>query len=226
MPSSAKPADGRSGRAPARRPGSGAPRAGAPAAGRRAPRITIEPLTPDRWAGVQALFGPRGACAGCWCMWWRLRRSEFIRAKGARNRKAFRRIVDSGEVPGLLAYVDGEPAGWCALGPREAYPVLERSRVLARLDARPVWSIVCFFIARAHRGRGLSVRLLEAAASHAARRGARIVEGYPVEPRLGRMPDAFAWTGLAATFRRAGFREAARRSPTRPIFRKTVGPVR
>ncbi|HKQ62266.1 MAG TPA: GNAT family N-acetyltransferase, partial [Candidatus Polarisedimenticolaceae bacterium] len=90
--------------------------------------------------------------------------------------------------------------------------------VLKPVDAAPVWSVSCLFVARAHRRRGISVGLLRAARRHAARHGALLVEGYPVDPR-GRAPDAFVWTGLASAFRQAGFTEVARRSPTRPIMR-------
>ncbi len=155
-------------------------------------------------------------------MWWRLKRSEFERQKGDRNRKAFQRIVQSGEVPGILAYARGEPVGWCAVAPRECYPVLERSRVLRRIDDEPVWSVTCLFVAKPHRRKGASARLLRAAVRQAKERGARIVEGYPVEPRKRALPDAFAWTGLPSAYRKAGFVEAARGSPTRPIMRYTV----
>jgi GNAT superfamily N-acetyltransferase len=184
---------------------------------------SFHPLTPDRWADLERLFGPRGACAGCWCMWCRLPRAEFQRGKGARNRGAFRKLVAAGAEPGILAYAGREPVGWCALAPREAYPRFERSRTLRPIDDQPVWSVTCFFVARGQRRRGLSARLLEAAAAFARRRGARILEGYPVEPRQGSIPDAFAWTGLPAAFRRAGFVEAARPSPARPIMRKLLG---
>jgi len=130
-----------------------------------------------------------------------------------------KKLVSSGVVPGILAYAGGEPVGWCAIQPRPSYPALERSRVLSPVDDEPVWSITCFFIARPHRARGVSVELIKAAVAHARRSGVRIVEGYPVEPRKGRMPDAFAWTGLPTAFRKAGFAEVARRSPTRPIMR-------
>lgn len=183
------------------------------------PRVEFHPLTRGRWADLERLFGERGACGGCWCMWWRLTRSEFDRSKGAGNKRAFKRIVATGEVPGLLAYADGQPVGWCAVQPREAYPVLERSRTLGRIDDEPVWSVTCFFLARPYRRQGLTVELLRAAVRHARSRGARIVEGYPVEPRKGRIPDVFAFTGLVSAFRRAGFTEAARRSPARPIMR-------
>jgi len=184
--------------------------------------LEIEPATADRWADVVALFGRRGACGGCWCMYWRRSAAEYDQGKGQGNRDALRRLVAGGATPGLLAYAGGAPVGWCAVGPREAYPRLERARVLKRIDDRPVWSVVCLFVAKDCRRRGVSVALLEAAAAFAASRGARMLEGYPVEPR-GAMPDAFAWTGTAAAFRAAGFREAARGSPTRPIMRRALG---
>jgi GNAT superfamily N-acetyltransferase len=182
-------------------------------------RLAFHLLTPDRWADLERLFGARGACGGCWCMWWRLKRSEFEKQKGEGNKRAFRRIAASGEGPGVLAYQDGEPVGWCALAPRERYGVLERSRTLQPVDDQPVWSVTCFFIARQYRGQGLGKKLLRAAVRLARQRGARMIEGYPVVPRQGRLPDAFAWTGLPSIFEAAGFREAARRSPTRPIYR-------
>jgi GNAT superfamily N-acetyltransferase len=154
----------------------------------------------------------------------RLSAAEFRRNAGEPNRRALQRLVKAGREPGVLAYADGEPVGWCALAPRPEYPRLANSRVLAPVDDRPVWSIVCFFVTRAWRGRGVSVRLLRAAAGFAAARGARVVEGYPVDPKSGRQADAFVWTGLASSFRHAGFREVARRAPTRPIMRRSVRP--
>lgn len=185
----------------------------------REPKIVIRPVTADRWDDLVTLFGPRGACAGCWCMYFRQSRSEYERQSGAGNRRALRRLVVGGVEPGLLAYVDGVPAGWMALAPREDYPLLGRSRILQPVDDKPVWSVVCFFVARGHRGRGLTVAMLRKAGAYARRRGARRLEGYPVDPIKGKMPDTFAYYGLAAAFRRAGFQEVARRSPTRPIMR-------
>jgi GNAT superfamily N-acetyltransferase len=184
--------------------------------------LKFRPLTPERWNDLETLFGERGACGGCWCMWWRLKRSEFEERKGAKNKRAFKKIVESGEVPGLLAYADGKPVAWCAVGPREWYPVLQRSPVLKPVDEKPVWSVTCFFVAKPHRGSGILVQLLKAAVAYAASRGARIIEGYPVEPKKGRLPEAFAWIGLPSTFRKAGFVEVLRRSETRPIMRHVV----
>jgi GNAT superfamily N-acetyltransferase len=186
-------------------------------------KLTTHPLTAERWADLERLFGERGACGGCWCMWWRIKRSEFEKNKGEGNKKLFKKIVSSGQTPGLIAYARGEPIAWCAIAPRETYPVLENSRVLRRIDAQPVWSVTCFFVSRPYRRQGVTAQLLEAAIRHARRKGARIVEGYPVAPRKGRsMPDAFAWTGLVGAFRKAGFVEAARRSRTRPIMRHVI----
>jgi len=185
--------------------------------------LAVRPLTAERWEDFETLFGPRGACGGCWCMWWRETHAEFERLKGEGNRREMRRIVFSGEVPGIIGYIDGAPAAWCSVAPRERFPRLERSRVLKRIDDEPVWSVVCFFIAKRHRKTGLSRRMLEAAVRYAAGRGAEIVEGYPVEPANGSTADVFAYTGLASVFRAAGFTESARRSETRPIMRKRTG---
>jgi GNAT superfamily N-acetyltransferase len=188
---------------------------------RAAPRRRLEfhPLTPERFSDFEVLFGERGACGGCWCMWWRLPRAEFRRRKGAGNRRAMKRLVGSGTVPGILAYAGGAPVGWCCIGPREDFPPLARSRVLAPVDGRPVWSIVCFFVARPWRRKGITVRLIEAAVAHARRHGAQVVEGYPVVPRKGEIPAAFAYMGLPSAFRKAGFVEILRRSEVRPIVR-------
>jgi len=159
-------------------------------------------------------------------MWARVTAAEFRAGAGSGNKRSLRRAVASGKPPGLLAYVGGESVGWCALAPRETYRRIENSRTLARVDDRPVWSVVCFFIARPLRRRGLTVRLLREAARYARARGANILEGYPVEPTSGKTADAFAWTGLASAFRAAGFVEVERRSATRPIMRRYLKPAR
>ena len=186
-------------------------------------RLEFHALTPGRWGDLEALFGVRGACGGCWCMTWRLARSEFNRQKGEGNHRALHALVASGAEPGLLAYAGDAPVGWCAVAPRESYPVLERSRILARVDDRPVWSITCLFVARPARRAGVSVALIHAAAAHATHHGASLVEAYPVEPYSEQVPPAFAWRGLASAYLQAGFVEVARRSRTRPIVRFETG---
>lgn len=185
--------------------------------------LTYHPLTPDRWDDLEQLFGPRGACAGCWDMWWRIKRSTFDAQKGDGNREAFRQIVMSGEITGLLAYDGDQPVGWVAVEPREAYPVILRSPTLKPIDDQPVWSITCFFVTKSYRRSGMTVDLIRAAVEYAAGQGARILEAYPIEPRSENAPDFYVFTGFASTFREAGFDEVARRSETRPIMRYAVG---
>ena len=184
--------------------------------------VEFHPLTPERWGDFERLFGERGACGGCWCMWWRLSTAQFKRDKGEGNRLAMKALVESGVVPGILAYDGGRAVGWCAVAPREEYPRLANSRILKPLDGQPVWSVVCFFVDKPHRRRGLTVALLRAAVDFVRERGGTIVEGYPVEPQKDSVPDVFAYHGLASAFLAAGFSEAVRRSPTRPIMRIAV----
>jgi GNAT superfamily N-acetyltransferase len=184
--------------------------------------LEFRPLTVDRWNDFTALFGKRGACGGCWCMWWRQTASEYEASKGEKNRRKMKKIVTSGEVPGVLAYSDGVPVGWCAVAPRSEYPRLSRSRILKPVDDMPVWSIVCLFVAKEHRGMGVSSALISAAVDFVRERGGKTVEAYPVEPKGPMMPDAFAFHGLAVSYVRAGFREVARRSETRPVMRYEI----
>jgi GNAT superfamily N-acetyltransferase len=181
--------------------------------------IKYHPLTPARWTDFESLFGSRGACGGCWCMTWRLPRKQFDEQKGERNRKAMKKIVDGGTSPGILAYEGKTPIGWCAVAPREEYVALGRSRVLKPIDAAPVWSVSCLFVAKEHRRQGVSVGLLKAAVDFVRKQGGEIVEGYPVEPHSETAPPPFIWTGTISAFERAGYKEAARGSSARPIFR-------
>ena len=190
-------------------------------AGKRT-KLSFAPLTPDRWADFETLFGERGACGGCWCMLWRRTRAAFEAGKGAGNKSAMKALVKNDHIPGLLAYSNGVPVGWCAVAPREDYPALARSRVLKAVDDTAVWSVSCLFVAKSHRHKGVSVELLKAAARFVAERGGTVVEGYPVEPKTPEMPAVFAWTGLASAFLRAGFREHRRGSATRPIMRLAI----
>lgn len=182
--------------------------------------IEIAPLTPSRWPDLEGLFGPRGAVGGCWCMWFRRTAKDYQENKGEANRQALRAITEE-RSPGLLAYMDGKAVGWCSFAPRLEFPRLGRSRILRAVDGEPVWSVVCFFIDRKARGRGVASALLEAAAAEARARGARVLEGYPVDV-MGRTADASTYTGTVSMFRAAGFEELLRRSPTRPIMRRRL----
>ena len=154
-------------------------------------------------------------------MTWRLERAAFEAGKKRGNRLALKKLVEGGRRPGVIAYHGREPVAWCAVAPRRDYSFLSRSRVLAPIDDAPVWSISCLFVARPWRRRGVSARIIRAASNMAMKRGARVVEGYPQQPAMEKAPDAFLWTGLPAAFARAGFREVARRSPGRPIMRRS-----
>ena len=182
-------------------------------------KITYKSLTSNSWQDFANLFGERGACGGCWCMYCRLRNKDYETSKGAGNKRAMKKLVKDGNQIGLIMYVDDVPAGWCSVAPREDFVRMETSRILKPVDDKPVWSIVCFFIHKDYRKKGYSVKLLKEVTGYCKKRGVQIVEGYPVEPKKGEMAPAFAWTGIAAAFRKAGFTEVARRSETRPIMR-------
>ncbi len=180
----------------------------------------FRPLTKDRWNDIEKLFGANGASGGCWCMWWKLSKAQFENQKGEKNKKAFKKIVSSNEIPGIIAYCKNEPVGWCAIEPRSAYKRLETSRILKPADDKPVWSIVCFFVKKNFRRQGITVELLNAAVTYAKKKGAKIVEGYPLDLKANKKyPDAFAYHGTKTAFEKAGFREIIRRSETRPIMR-------
>jgi GNAT superfamily N-acetyltransferase len=181
-----------------------------------------KPLSAETWKDFERLFGERGACGGCWCMTWRRAKREFKAEAGAGNKAAMKKLMQSGEPAGILLYRDGEAVGWCSVAPRQQFVALERSRVWARLDDTPVWSVSCFFVAKRHRNQGLSVELLEAAAAYAKKLGAKVVEGYPQDLGEKALPAAFVWTGLQKTYERAGFVEVARRSAAKPIMRKQM----
>jgi GNAT superfamily N-acetyltransferase len=187
--------------------------------------VIVRPLTPSRWDDLVELFGDNGAWGGCWCMFFRVARKEFdagTRNRGKENRAALKQLVERRSTPGLLAYIDGRPVGWCSVAPRSEFGRIERSPIVKPIDDEPsVWSIVCFYMHRGHRGEGVGTALLKAAVDHAARKGARIVEAYPVDPH-GKLSNADAYHGLVWMFEKAGFTEVARRSDRRPIMRYVV----
>lgn len=184
--------------------------------------LEFHPLTADRWPDLEALFGERGAYGGCWCMWWRSTRSEFEDQQGEGNRKALKGIVNGGEVPGILAYEEGEAVGWCSVAPRQAYGSLNRSRILKPIDGNPVWSIVCFFVAKTHRMQGLLLSLIRGAVEYAKSHGAKIIEAYPTVPKAERMPPVSSFMGLPSVFEEAGFVEVARPSTSKMIMRLEI----
>lgn len=184
----------------------------------------VLPATADRWADLEVVMGPKGGSGGCWCMLWRVSRKEYDEGKAGKNRERLKTCTKSGVPPGLIAFHNGKPVGWCSVTPRSKLPALDRSRVLKPVDATPVWSVSCFVIAKGYRRKGVSLALLSAAGDFVSAQGGNALEGYPIETARDNYPPVYAWTGLASTFTRAGFEEVARHSPTRPIMRKYVVP--
>lgn len=182
-------------------------------------KITCKPVTMNEWQDLETLFNENYITRGCWCMYWRIKRSLFNKQLGKANKRAMKKLIALGEVPGILAYYDGNPIGWCSIAPREAYATLERSRVLKRVDDLPVWSIVCFDIAKEFQHAGLMAVLIKVAIAYAKKNGARIVEAYPLIPEKSRSPKWEAYTGIITTFRRLGFKKVLQRSRIRPIMR-------
>ena len=185
----------------------------------------VRPLTPQTWADLEYLFSLRGGSIvrGCWCMAYRRTgKSPGLGGQpgsvAAANKQAMRDLVDSGVVPGLIGYSDGEPAGWISLGPREEYLKLRRSPVMKPVDDTPVWSVICSYVARPYRGTGMQRRLLAAAIEYAREQGASVLEAYPVD-KPERSHDDFMWFGSRSLYERAGFQEVVRRSPTRVLMR-------
>jgi hypothetical protein len=176
---------------------------------------TVSPLTPDKWEDIVQVFGGSGD-GGCWCMWWRLGDDEYQAQVGEQNRIALKALVNSGKPPGVIAYIDGEPAGWCSIGPREQFERLEASSQFKRIDERPVWSIVCFYVKPRFRGLGLMDTLTRGAVALAWSQNAKIVESYPVEVVGGSVSHAY--TGVASVLRSVGFVEVSR-SGGRPTMR-------
>jgi GNAT superfamily N-acetyltransferase len=180
----------------------------------------IHPLTPERWGDFETLFGPNGACAGCWCAWFLMTNREFKEAGKEGHKEMLRTLVHSGVEPGLIAYADGVPAGWVALAPREKYVRLATSVLLAPVDDQPVWVIPCFFIHRNYRHMGVMRRLLEGAIDYARARGVGILEAFPLEV-TDKINAMSLFTGKAAVFYHLGFEQVAQRE-SRAILRKKL----
>jgi GNAT superfamily N-acetyltransferase len=190
--------------------------------------IEVKPLTADRWSDLVELFGPSGAFSNCWCTWWRQTGAEFergIRERGAGNKALLYELTDADRRPGLVAYRDGRPVGWISVAPRPDYGRVIRSPTIGPGRRSPeaadggIWSVVCFWMPRAERGKGIAMALLRAAVDHARAGGARVLEGYPIDTGGERRPQSNVFTGTLAMFRRVGFTEVERRADGRPIVR-------
>lgn len=164
--------------------------------------LEFHPVTIERWHDLAAFFAQYGNPNYCWCMRWRLKSKEFRQLSSIERRNRLASQVHENIPIGILGYHREQPVGWCSIAPRETYTLLESSTILKRIDNLPTWSVVCFFVNPGVRRQGLSVRLLEAAVSYAVLQGARIIEGYPVEP-----DQTYRFMGFHSVFEQVGFKE-------------------
>ncbi|MGH8958492.1 MAG: GNAT family N-acetyltransferase [Acidimicrobiia bacterium] len=181
--------------------------------------LTVVPATPGRWSDLESLFGPNGAYSNCWCTWWILTGKEFSEALPAERRSILEGLVANGEKPGLLAYRDRQPVGWCAVGPRLRYTRMMSARSSVYRppdDPAGNWVINCFYIPRPHRGTGVATALLEAAVAFARQSGAKVIDAYPLlDDTHG---AASLYVGTYSMFKDAGFVEISR-VRERPLMR-------
>jgi len=189
-------------------------------------KLTVLPATPGRWHDLEAIFAARGCSVarGCWCMAYR-RSGSRERPPGVgraeANRADLKALVGAGRAPGLIGYRGRIPVGWISLAPREEFAKLKRSPVMKPVDDKRVWSVVCFVVPSEYRRQGVAQALLRGAVAYARKHGAHLIEAYPVD-KPGRSGDDAMWFGAKSMYDRAGFREVARRRPTRPVVRLTV----
>lgn len=187
------------------------------------------PLTPDRWDDFVTLFGPSGACYGCWCTYFRLPRAERDKLDADAKKAMIQNRINAGPPPGVIGYVEGEPAAWVQVGPRSDVPQWNSPRTVSRpldpvdADDHGIWGVSCFFIGRRHRGKGNSHRILKAAIDFARASGARMIEGCPME-KARTSQSLGLYVGSAAVFKSAGFAEVALRKEGRPLMRLSLVP--
>jgi len=182
--------------------------------------LSFEPLNKGNWAKFVQLFGEKGACGNCWCMYYRLSKADFKEGKAdGGNKDAMHALVMENKPTGIIGFYEGQPIAWCAFAPREHFMKLEKSRVHKRIDNNPVWSIPCFFIDKNFRHQGITVELLKGVIRYAKEIGIKIIEAYPTIPTTESLSDSFAWIGLYKSFERAGFEIVDRTSKNRPMVR-------
>lgn len=188
--------------------------------------IEIRPARADRFDDVEHALTGGGDGASCWCQWWMLRGKDWQSTTVDEKREMLRSDLEAQPPSALIAYVDGEPAGWVKVAPRPAQPRLAHTRSLKQspepIDDDSVWAITCFVVRREHRRAGLGTELLDAAVAHARENGARVIEGYPLDTSVKKASANALFHGSLSTFLAAGFREVATPAPGRPIVSLTV----
>jgi GNAT superfamily N-acetyltransferase len=187
----------------------------------------IRPLTADTWPDLEDLFGQPGGgiVRGCWCMYYRLTGPQARGRTKEQNKDALYSLATSARPPGLVGYADYRPVGWMSLGPRWDYPRLARSPIMKPVDDADVWSIVCAYVLKTERGKGIQRRMLAGAIDYARSQGVSLLEAYPIDKEERSHPD-FMFFGSRSLYERAGFREIARRSTTRVVMRRALRPRR
>ncbi|WP_060916100.1 GNAT family N-acetyltransferase [Microbacterium oleivorans] len=188
--------------------------------------ITIEPARADRFADAEHALTGGGDGASCWCQWWMLVPKDFDAVTTDEKRERLRNDLAAPIPSALIAYVDGEAAGWVKVAPRPDQPRLARTRSVQKspeqMDDPDVWAITCFVVRKEHRSHGLASRLLDAAITHAQANGARVVEAYPVDTGVKRFSPNELYHGTLSSFLAAGFTETARPGAARPIVAKQL----
>lgn len=172
--------------------------------------IDVIPATADKFDDVATILSPKMNGLGCWCLYYRLNSSDYRHIIGQERFDYVRELLSETPPPGLLAYVDGEPAGWCGMGPRRDMGRLERSRTIPKVDDTPVWSIVCFTVRAGYRRQGLTRVLLDGAIDFATEYGAVGLEAYPIEVGNQRVPSYASYVGNTTMFAEAGFRKVVK----------------
>jgi GNAT superfamily N-acetyltransferase len=183
--------------------------------------LRCEPATAERFSDLPSVLGDRGGPDGCWCMFWRQRNAEWRSTNPAKRRVAMAERFGDSPPPGVLAYLDGRPVGWCAVAPRDEYPRLQSSPTFGPVDDIPAWAVSCLFIHRTARRRGVGTALVDAAVAMAKAYGAPAVDAIPVAPSDKR-GSGDLYTGTPSMFEPLGFTEVARRKPERPVVRLTL----
>ena len=154
-------------------------------------------------------------------MWWRVRPKEYEKNAGEQNENAFKELVDSKQPVGLLAYIKGQPVGWCSVAPREQLVRVKSSATWRPVDDLPVWAISCFFINKEYRGKQIAKQLLLNSINYARKNGVIAIEAYPKDMTQAtkRDKDRALYFGTTKMFEEAGFEEVIRRHPSFPIMR-------
>jgi hypothetical protein len=185
------------------------------------PEPVFRAVTPELLGDACTVFEGCSYGRKCWCAYWYRPNREHKAGWGSGNRAFFEELVKSGEEPGIIAFVDDQPAGWLGIAPRTSFDRLNRSKPFAAIDDTPVWAMNCFIIERQFRRSGLMRGLIMAGLDFIRQRGGAVAEAYPWEGNRKPLVDEL-FVGTAAAFRDCGFVAVARRLPSRPIMRRSL----